>query len=64
MVYFLIAHNDLIPHVRRRPGWESYPQVQIAWIELLAVFVALYLFGPRYPNQFIILYSDNTNVVA
>ena len=64
MEYYLMTHADLAPHIRHCPGWESYPQVQIAWIELLAVFVALYLFGPCYPNQFIVLYSDNTNVVA
>ena len=64
LVYFLISHNDLIPHIRRCPGWESYPLVQIAWIELLAVFVALYLYGPNTPAHLIVLYSDNTNVVA
>lgn len=62
--YYHMIHANLMPHIRHCPGWESYPEVQIAWIELLAVFVALYLFGPRYPNQFIVLYSDNTNVVA
>ena len=30
----------------------------------MAVFVALYLFGPRYRKRLLVLYSDNTNVVA
>ena len=62
--YFLIPHIDLTQHIRQCPGWESYPNVQIAWIELLAVFVALYLFGHNFPAHLIVLYSDNTNVVA
>ena len=64
MNYYLIAHADLVPHIRHCPGWEYYPRVPIAWIELLAVFVALYIFGPISPNHLIVLYSDNTNVVA
>ena len=59
-----MMHTDLVHHITHSPGWESYTQVQIAWIELLAVFVALYLFGPRNPKHLIVLYSDNTNVVA
>ena len=62
--YYLMTHADLAPHIRHCPGWESYPRVQIAWIELLAVFVALYLFGSNTPAHLIVLYSDNTNVVA
>ena len=53
-----------MPFITHCPGWQSYPQVQIAWIELLAVFVALHLFGHRTPSHLIVLYSDNTNVVA
>ena len=30
----------------------------------MAVFVAVYLFGKRYPEHLIVLYSDNSNVVA
>ena len=62
--YFLLEHADLIPLITGCPGWESYPQVPIAWIELLAVFLALSLFGPRYPKHLMTIYSDNTNVVA
>ena len=64
MVYYHMTHADLAPLIRICPGWESYPRVPIAWIELLAVFVALYLFGPEAPAHLIVLYSDNTNVVA
>ena len=60
--YFVITHADLMPFITHCPGWQSYPQVQIAWIELLAVFVALYLYGPNTPAHLIVLYSDNTNV--
>ena len=59
-----MLHDDLIDHITQCPGWESYPNVQIAWIELLAVFVAVYLFGHHFPAHLIVLYSDNTNVVA
>ena len=62
--YFLLKHSDSSPLITGCPGWESFPLVPIAWIELLAAFVALSLFGPRYPNHLIVLYSDNTNVVA
>ena len=62
--YFLMRHTDLTQHIRQCPGWESYPIVQIAWIELLAVFVALHLFGHNFPAHLMVLYSDNTNVVA
>ena len=64
LTYYLITHADWVPYIRRCPGWESYPRVPIAWIELLAVFVALYIFGPNTPAHLIVLYSDNTNVVA
>ena len=47
--YYLMTHAHLVPYITHCPGWESYPQVQIAWIELLAVFLALYLFGPYNP---------------
>ena len=63
-VYFLITHGELRPHIRRCPGWESYPRVPIAWLELLAVFVAIHLFSRQFPSHLIVLYSDNTNVVS
>ena len=62
--YFSVLHGDLTPLITACPGWESFPQVPIAWIELLAAFVAVSLFGPRYPGHLMVLYSDNTNVVA
>ena len=62
--YFLLQYGDLVPLITGCPGWESYPQVPIAWFELLAVFLALSLFGPRYPKHLMTIYSDNTNVVA
>ena len=62
--YFLLAHSDLSPLITSCLGCGSFPEVPIAWLELLAVFVALFLFGPRYPKHMIVLYSDNNNVVV
>ena len=33
--YFSIPHNELRPYMRRCPGWESYPSVPVARLELL-----------------------------
>ena len=46
------------------PGWESYPQVPVAWLELLAAYIAVRLFASRYPSHLVVLYTDNSNVVA
>ena len=62
--YFALTHDELGHLIRRCPGWEAYPQVPIAWLELLAVCVAMHLFANRYPAHLIVLYSDNTNVVS
>ena len=62
--YFSVVHGNLTPVINACPGWESFPKVPIAWIELLVAFVAVALFGPRYPGHLMVLYSDNTNVVA
>ena len=62
--YFQFTHEDLQQYIIACPGWESYPRVIIAWTELLAVFVALYVFGHRYPESLIVVYSDNNCVVA
>ena len=62
--YFTIPHSDLQPFLCRSPGWESYPQVPVAQLELLAALVAIQLFAGRYPQHILVLYSDNSNVVA
>ena len=62
--YFMFGHADLREFIHHCPGWAAYPCVPIAWLELLAVLVALSLFGHRYPRHLIVLYSDNTNVIA
>ena len=41
--YFSITHDKLMHVITRCQGWESFPQVRIAWIELLAVLVAMSL---------------------
>ena len=62
--YFTVPHAVIRSHIRSCPGWESYPQVPIAWLELLAAYVAVRLFASRYTNHLTILYTDNSNVVA
>ena len=54
----------LIPHFRRCEGWSAFPQTDIAWLELFAAFLAIDLFAPESPGHLVVLYSDNTNVVA
>ena len=62
--YFSFPHSHLQPLICRCPGWETYPQVPVARLELLAALVAVQLFANRYPRHLIVLYSDNSNVVA
>ena len=62
--FFSFPHAGLRPFIRRCPGWETFPRVPIAWLELLATFVAVHLFAHRYPNHMLVLYSDNSNVVS
>ena len=45
-------------------GWGSFPNVDIAWLELLAACAAVYALAPLVSQQLLTLYSDNTNVVA
>ena len=60
--YFSVPHAQLKPYMQRCMGWEAYPEVPIARLELLAAAVATQLFTPRYPGHIITLYTDNTNV--
>ena len=62
--YFSFTHGDAQPYLCSCPGWEPFPAVPIAWLELLSAFVAILLFAPRYPGHILVLYSDNTNVVS
>ena len=39
-------------------------RVDIAWLELFAAFVAIDLFEAESSGHLVVLYSDNTNVVA
>ena len=57
--YFSFPHADLQAFIRRSPGWESYPRVPVARLELLAALVAVQLFAPRYPRHLVVFYSDN-----
>ena len=62
--YFAVSHRDLRASIRECPAWDAYPCVPIARLELLAAFVAVHLFARRYPGHYVILYTDNSNVVA
>ena len=62
--YFFVNLHRLIPHLRRCDGWSAFPRVDIAWLELFAAFVAIDLFAAKSPGHLVVLYSDNTNVVA
>ena len=62
--YFLVPNRWLYPYLRQCDGWSAYPKVDIAWVELLAAYVAIDMFAARSPGKYLIMYSDNTNVVA
>ena len=62
--YFLVSNRRLAPYLRQCDGWSAYPHVDIAWVELLAAYVAIDMFAARSPGKYLIMYSDNTNVVA
>ena len=62
--YFSVSLRLLIPQLRRCDGWSAFPRVDIAWLELFAAFVAIDMFAAESPGHLVVLYSDNTNVVA
>ena len=62
--YFSVSLKRLAPFIRKCSGWATFPRTDIAWLELLAAFVAIDIFATQSPGHCIILYSDNTNVVA
>ena len=53
--YFSFSHSELRPLIRRSRGWEAYPRVPVARLELIAALVAVQLFAHRYPRHLIIL---------
>ena len=62
--YFSLSIEQLRPWLRTCDGWELFPMVDIAWLELLAACTAVYVFARRKTQRIITLFSDNTNVVA
>ena len=62
--YFTAPLSYLSRFLRRCSGWAKFPQVDIAWLELFAAYVAIDLFAARSPGHYMILYTDNMNVVA
>ena len=62
--YFSVALEQWTPYLCPCEGWATFPCVDIAWLELLAAFVAIDIFAARSAGHYLILYSDNTNVVA
>ena len=64
LLYFSLSIEQLKPWLVACDGWESFPRVDIAWLELLAACVALYTFTRHVTQRILTLFSDNTNVVA
>ena len=62
--YFSLSIEQLRPWMLTCEGWESFPLIDIAWLELLAACVALYTFAPLVTQRLLKLYTDNMNVVA
>ena len=62
--YFSMSIERLKPYLAKCEGWSSFPNVDIAWLELLAACAAVYAFAPLASQQLLTLYSDNTNVVT
>ena len=63
--YFSWSIEQLKPWLLTCEGWESFPNIDIAWLELFAACAALYTFAPRFaPQRLLTLFSDNMNVVA
>ena len=62
--YFTAPLRHISPFLRRCSGWAKFPRVDIAWLELFAAYVAIDLFAARSPGHYMILYTDNMNVVA
>ena len=62
--YFMAPLSQLSTFLRRCSGWAKFPRVDIAWLELFAAYVAIDLFAARSPGHYMILYTDNMNVVA
>ena len=62
--YFALSIEQLKPWLVTCDGWESFPEVDIAWLELLAACTAMYAFAPLVTQRILTLYTDNTNVVA
>ena len=62
--YFSHSIEQLKPYLIHCEGWSAFPEVNIAWLELLAACIAVYIVAPRFPGTIINLYSDNTNTVA
>ena len=62
--YFSMSIEQLKPWIVPCDGWETFPYVDIAWLELLAACVAVYTLVPDVTQRILTLYSDNMNVVA
>ena len=62
--YFSLSIEQLTPWMVACDGWISFPNIDIAWLELLAACAALYTFARHISHRLLTLYSDNSNVVA
>ena len=64
LVYFSLSIVQLKPWLVTCDGWDPFPKVEIAWLELLATCTAVYVFAQHVTQRIITLYTDNANVVA
>ena len=62
--YFSMSIAQLKPWLVACDGWGSFPNVDIAWLELLAACAAVYSFAQAASQRLLMVCSDNTNVVA
>ena len=49
--YFSWSIEQLKPWLLTCEGWESFPNINIAWLELFADCAALYMFAPCFTHQ-------------
>ena len=62
--YYSMSIEQLKPWLASCDGWGSFPNVDIAWLELFAACAAVYAFAQSVSQRLLTIYSDNTNVVA
>ena len=62
--FFSILHSEIHRRIRHCQGWEYFPYVPIAWLELCSAFLALHTVAHRYPIRLLLLYLVSSNAVS